>query len=204
MIAVFSDLHGNAAALREALPRMEAAEKIFCLGDTVGYRRHPEAAVRLVRETCHEVLQGNHDAAATGAFPEFLEMIPSWLGATLQDVEELPQELWEWLAALRPQATWGDLEAVHGTFRDPLMEFLEPGTVAQEHLREQSGRVSLAGHTHLPLAISSGGVFYPSPQTPELHLGRSAWALNPGSLGIQSSQQSWLELHDDMARWHFL
>lgn len=204
MIAVFSDLHGNASALREALPEIQKADYVFCLGDTVGYRRHPEEAVRLVREVCDGVLQGNHDAAATGQLDDFWEMIPDWLARSLDDVQSLPDELFEWLAVLQPSALWENKEAVHGTLRDPLMEFLEPGASAQEHLAMQKTKVSLAGHTHLPLALSSRSVFWPNPETSELRLGDTAWALNPGSLGVSSKQQTWMEIDEEVVRWRFL
>lgn len=205
MIAVFGDLHGNAEALRQALPGWNGAKARIYLGDSVGYRRHPEEAVRLVSQHSDIALLGNHDAAGCGMFDEFLELLPAWLARTILDTEELPEDLWEWLASRRPKGQWEGIELVHGSLRDPLMEFLTP-EVAWEHLEMQRSALSLAGHTHRPLALGMGDdllVWEPRPDNPVLDLGGAEkWALNPGSLGI--GEGTWLSLHGAEARWHWL
>lgn len=202
MISVFSDLHGNDAALLEALPQMQSRR--FCLGDIVGYRKNPRRSVELVRESAELVVQGNHDAAAVGQFDDFLEMIPSWLGDTLREVESLPADLFEWLAAL-PRITADDpWTLVHGSLRDPWMEFLVP-EVAENHFQLQKTDFSLVGHTHHPLALSEeGDVFVPGPKSPELDISGKRWILNPGSLGVISAGQSWMDVCNESARWHWL
>lgn len=202
MIAVFSDIHANHDALEKSLQEMRERGKIVCLGDLVGYRRHPEKTVELVRDSSAVVLQGNHDAAATGQLPDFLQLLPPWLLRTLEDVQDLPQDLFEWLASRPPGGIWRGIEMVHGTLRDPLMEFLEPGPSAENHLRMQNSKISLVGHTHQPLAISLSSVFFPTRNQPELPIGEDRWALNPGSLGVKR-ESSWMELGEDYARWHF-
>ena len=50
-IAVMSCIHGNYEALNTVLIDIEKqkAEKIFCLGDLVGYGPHPNAVVEQIR-----------------------------------------------------------------------------------------------------------------------------------------------------------
>ncbi len=62
-IAVISDIHGNLTALQTALADItgRGIRRIFCLGDIVAKGTHSEECVRLVRETCEIVLQGNCD-----------------------------------------------------------------------------------------------------------------------------------------------
>jgi predicted phosphodiesterase len=203
MIAVFSDIHGNEEHLRAVLSEMHSVGAILCLGDLVGYRRHPQATVHLVRENCSATLLGNHDAAATGQLDAFLERLPFWLRRTLDDVEDLPSDLFQWLATRPPGGVWREMEIVHGTLRDPLMEFLEPGPAAESHFTLQRQRISLAGHTHRPLALSPEGAFLPRRGSPECDISSGRWALNPGSLGLRRGA-SWMELGTDYARWHFL
>lgn len=213
MIALFSDLHAHGAALEKVLPEMSRSEAILCLGDTVGYRKDPGTTLALVRDNADLVLMGNHDAAATGQFDAFLELIPPWLGDTLEEVASVDPMLFEWLATRPRRALWGQLELVHGSFRDPLMEFLVPGQVAMKHLAQQQEKISCVGHTHKPLAIGmideEQKVFLPSKKNPTLDLSKlDKWVLNPGSLGVKGKGQgpSWmsLDLDSGMARWHFL
>lgn len=62
-IAIISDIHGNLEALKTCLEDIKKRniDKIFCLGDTVAKGYHSEECVKLVRENCEVVLQGNCD-----------------------------------------------------------------------------------------------------------------------------------------------
>ncbi len=62
-IAIISDIHGNLEALKTALIDMKnrKVDKIFCLGDIVEKGCHGEECVKLVRENCEVVVQGNCD-----------------------------------------------------------------------------------------------------------------------------------------------
>lgn len=62
-IAIISDIHGNLEALKTALidMRNRKVDKIFCLGDIVEKGCHGEECVKLVRENCEVVVQGNCD-----------------------------------------------------------------------------------------------------------------------------------------------
>ena len=62
-IAIISDIHGNLEALKTTLEDIKGRniDKIFCLGDTVQKGYHAEECVKLVRENCEVVLQGNCD-----------------------------------------------------------------------------------------------------------------------------------------------
>ena len=62
-IAIISDIHGNLEALKTTLEDIKKRniDKIFCLGDIVEKGHHPEECVKLVRENCEVVVQGNCD-----------------------------------------------------------------------------------------------------------------------------------------------
>jgi predicted phosphodiesterase len=70
-VAVISDVHANAHALRAVLSDIQRAgiDRIWCLGDTVGYGAHPIECLRMIGESCEIVLAGNHDLAAVGDEP---------------------------------------------------------------------------------------------------------------------------------------
>ncbi len=62
-IAVISDIHGNLEALKTTLKDIQkrSIDKIFCLGDIVEKGCHAEECVKLVKENCEVVVQGNCD-----------------------------------------------------------------------------------------------------------------------------------------------
>ncbi len=64
-IAIISDIHGNLEALRSTLRDIEKrnVDKIICIGDTIAKGVHPSECIKLVRENCEIVLQGNCDRA---------------------------------------------------------------------------------------------------------------------------------------------
>lgn len=62
-VAVISDIHGNACALEAVLEEVRNSniEKIFCLGDMVGYYYHPEKVLQLLSEWDCTYIKGNHE-----------------------------------------------------------------------------------------------------------------------------------------------
>jgi predicted phosphodiesterase len=206
MISVFSDIHANEQYLRKALPVMNKSEAILFLGDAVGYRKNPAGTLKLLKENTDASVLGNHDAAAIGEFDQFYQMIPSWMGATLKEVKEVDDDLFNWLKERPRQTTYQGLELVHGSFRDPIMEFLTVG-VSRSHFKRQKERISLVGHTHQPLAIGLRRdqkiiSFEPSKEERTIDLSlANKWALNPGSLGIKDNP-FFLTLDGDQATWH--
>ncbi|MEM8560373.1 MAG: metallophosphoesterase family protein [Bacteroidota bacterium] len=64
-LALFSDVHANLQALEAVLAHIDAtgADRLVCLGDTVGYNADPKPCLDLVRERCDVILLGNHDRA---------------------------------------------------------------------------------------------------------------------------------------------
>lgn len=70
MIALISDIHGNLPALRAVLQdiRKRPVDRIFCLGDIVGYGPNPLEVLDFMRnfEFC---LVGNHDDAVINSIP---------------------------------------------------------------------------------------------------------------------------------------
>ena len=61
-LALISDIHGNATALRTVLAAIGAVDSIICLGDLVADGAEPQQVIELLQE--HDILcvQGNTDA----------------------------------------------------------------------------------------------------------------------------------------------
>ena len=62
-VALVSDLHGNALALREVLAQIarEGVEQIVCLGDVATLGPEPERVLELVHDSGAVCILGNHD-----------------------------------------------------------------------------------------------------------------------------------------------
>lgn len=62
-IAIISDVHGNLEALKATLKDIQKRniDKIYCLGDTLAKGVHPKECIKLIKENCQIVLQGNTD-----------------------------------------------------------------------------------------------------------------------------------------------
>lgn len=65
LIAVFADIHGNLEAFQRVLEDIKnhSVERIFSLGDNVGYGPDPEPVMELIRKHGIESVLGNHEKA---------------------------------------------------------------------------------------------------------------------------------------------
>ncbi|MBI2908512.1 MAG: metallophosphoesterase family protein [Chloroflexi bacterium] len=63
LIAVFSDVHSNLPALEAVLRDIEerGADRIYCLGDLVGYAPFPNEVIDLIRARGIPTVMGNYD-----------------------------------------------------------------------------------------------------------------------------------------------
>lgn len=187
-VAVISDIHGNAHALRAVLAAIEreAPDAVWCLGDTVGYGARPNECCDLVREAADICLAGNHDLLALGT--EVLEgdFNPDASTAGRWTREALDEQSLTFLASLRPQARVAEAELFHASARDPVWEYVLGGESAHATFELTTAPLVLVGHSHVPFAISlrhgelSGAH---APADTEVLLAPGRQLCNPGSVG---------------------
>jgi predicted phosphodiesterase len=187
-VAVISDIHANRHALEAVLEDVSGseAERLWCLGDLVGYGGDPDACVELTRRHSDICLAGNHDLAVVGELPlgEFsrgASLAARWTQTVMQE------ENLRFLSSLSPQYVDEMVGLYHASPRDPIWEYVLSALLAELCLDEQPHRVCLVGHSHVALSFvrrrdelatgepQRGGV--------ELDLSDSEWLLNPGSVG---------------------
>ena len=190
-IALLADIHANLAALHAALDHAEArhpVDRLWVLGDTVGYGPRPNECIALLRRYPHDAISGNHDLAALGRmettwFNEPAAEAAAWTARSLSD------ESRQFLESLPEVVTSGEWTLVHGTLREPATEYLFSTSAATAHLDLQSTPFCAVGHTHIPtlayvppdaLYATIGGV----PEGTVLDRGQEQPAvLNPGGIG---------------------
>jgi len=186
-VAVVSDIHANLHALGAVLDDVAANEpdEIWCLGDVVGYGANPNECCEHIRERAGLVLAGNHDLGVLGKldlaeFSDDAAAAARWTRTVLAG-EHLP-----WLASLQPSSKRTTVELFHGSPRDPVWDYVLSDDVALESFALTSAPLVLVGHSHVALALGTGGrgvVGGLAPSGTELALGEHRLLLNPGSVG---------------------
>jgi diadenosine tetraphosphatase ApaH/serine/threonine PP2A family protein phosphatase len=187
-VAIVSDIHGNRHALEAVLAEVARtdADRLWCLGDVVGYGADPNDCCTIVRDHAAICLAGNHDLAVTGALPldEFSR------GAALAarwTQEVLAPEHREWLSSLEPADAEDGVGLFHASPRDPVWEYVLSALLAELCFDAQPHQLSFIGHSHVALAfVRQEG----EPATGRARRGGDAeelagarWLVNPGSVG---------------------
>ncbi|MBC6436431.1 metallophosphoesterase family protein [Nostoc sp. HG1] len=161
-IAVISCIHGNYEALNGVLLDIDQqkAEKIFCVGDLVGYGPHPNAVVAQIRSldipTCvgcwdEDIVEGLN--ACDCSYPSLLAE-KRGIQAHEWTNKEINPENREFLANLPHSLKEGNLAFVHGSPHSN-HEYLLPqldAFVALERVISTDSDVLFCGHTHVPYA----------------------------------------------------
>ena len=156
LIAVISDVHSNLPALEVVLDHITTrhVDRVYCLGDVVGYGAQPVECVERVRETCHVVVAGNHDlAVADGAGEMYLPR--DGQVASAYNRELLSADDREWLRTLPLRYADENGTFVHASpqFPERWMR-IESFIVAQAQFACFDTEVCFLGHTHLPAVLS--------------------------------------------------
>jgi predicted phosphodiesterase len=209
-VAVISDIHANLHALETVLEAIdvEPPDKLWCLGDLVGYGPRPNEVVALVQGRADLCLVGNHDLAALGQidlgdFTPDAAVSARWTQAVLLDEHR------SYLESLSPAAQADGIELFHASPRDPIWEYVITEEAALDALEQTRARVVMVGHSHLALAIAlldaelGGGL---APAGSEADLAEGRWLLNPGSVGQPRDgdpRAAWIELDLDARRARF-
>ncbi len=214
-LALISDIHSNLPALEAVLADADAAgvERIWCLGDVVGYGAQPDECAALVRERCEVCLVGNHDLAALEQL-DISTFSPAAAAAVRWTRERMSDETRDFLAGLDPSDESREVGLYHASPRDPVWEYVLWPDQAAECIRAQARRVSFVGHSHVALffALPDSGAAPGAADDARgaqagagtsLEVGRGRWLINPGSVGQPRDgdpRAAWLEL--DTEAWH--
>jgi hypothetical protein len=169
--ALIADIHGNLVALNAVLDdcAKQCVDEIVCLGDIVGFGPDPLECVDLVMQCCKWSLMGDHEArvfnkdiaanlnpvARAAVEREYKLFAPHWFsGRTVR-------QRWSWLQELQPAKTLNNIQYVHGSPRDPLMEcvmredFFEGGNNVAKQIMASFDGICFGAHTHRPGVVSS-------------------------------------------------
>lgn len=170
-IALISDVHANLEALTAVIDdiRGQGVRNVINIGDTVGYGPDPEACVDLVDAACQINLCGNHDYAvlfdAEGFNPIAKKSVDYHRKIMCPGPYEDDQEKrrrWLWLETLEPMHESSTFEAMHGSPRQPITEYVLPSDPEMDPIKildifsAMSKHVAFVGHTHFPGIMEEG------------------------------------------------
>jgi putative phosphoesterase len=168
-VALLSDVHANAVALRAVLEEITEADPdtVVCAGDVVGYGPDPATCLALIRDAADVVVCGNHDRNA--GTPGRYAGHPTAGPGLEHTAAELDAEQHEWLCDLPTRATLDDgaVLVVH-SHPDPGRRgrYVYPEDFKAVG-RDVDADVLVLGHTHVQGASEAEGTL----------------VVNPGSVG---------------------
>jgi predicted phosphodiesterase len=156
-----SDAHGNAAGLERCLRALEhqGAERIYFLGDAVGYFPEENAVLDLLRSRQATCLRGNHEALLLGQLPLPPERDQVYRIADARKRLRPEHREWieQWPDCLEVELAGQRLLLVHGSPADPLEGYIYPDS----DLSSFDGlpfEAVLMGHTHRAFLRKKGAV----------------------------------------------
>lgn len=187
---VISDIHANLIALEAVLQEADGRwDRLWFLGDLVGYGPNPNECVQRLRELTPAVaLSGNHDWAVlnkldTTEFNDDARWAVDWTRETLSAGNAA------WLDSLPPLSVERPFTLAHASPRHPVWEYIIDWQTARDNFDYFDTPVCLVGHSHIPLLFL---LSERSPR-PEFYLisggdtvemgGDERMIINPGSVG---------------------
>jgi len=186
--AILGDIHGNLVAFKTVLQDLEKRggfDKIWCLGDVVGYGPEPHACIELLQQFDHVCIAGNHDWAAVGLV-DILDFNEDAAAANQWTAQQLTEADKEYLKSLPLITSQENFSLAHGSPREPIWEYLFSVRAAEENLEFFSTPFCLVGHSHVPLIFehSKDGVKLTRLEdSATMKLEENRLIINPGSVG---------------------
>jgi diadenosine tetraphosphatase ApaH/serine/threonine PP2A family protein phosphatase len=183
----FSDVHANLEALKACIIdfRSEKLDKLFFLGDAVGYGPFPDECVKLINEVASVKLMGNHDYAALGLMETdyFNQYAAESMGWTKSSISRKTTEI---MSDFDIQYNFDDILLVHSSPKEPeFWHYILDMDDARESFEFFSQRMCLVGHTHRPYIVfkESNDEVSLSKQAEEILAQDRRYLVNIGSVG---------------------
>lgn len=206
---IVSDVHSNLTALEAVLADVGSVDRVWCLGDVVGYGPDPNECVDLLRQQPGlRCILGNHDVAVMGLI-DLHTFNDQARRAVMIQSKMLNQDSRDFLEVLKVLIVEDGITLAHGSPRDPIWEYMLSARIAAENFSEFQTRVCLVGHSHIPSIFVEQPGERPLILTPQ-HADRwksdNRFILNPGSVGQprdRNAKASYVVWDDQEETWLF-
>ena len=151
--AIISDIHSNLEALESVLDQIEKeqVDKIFCLGDVVGYGPNPNECIELIRDKCELILTGNHDYACVEPselyyFNRFAKQAINW------SLDHITEENLQFLSKFTFKTTLNNILYTHANPHTPeTWEYVLSIDDAIFNFSQFTEHICFIGHSHKPI-----------------------------------------------------
>lgn len=186
--AILADIHSNLAAFEAVLSDADKRggfDKIWCLGDVVGYGPDPHECIERLRQFKPICIAGNHDWAAIGKM-DTSEFNPVAAVAAHWTAQQLTPEDKEYLLDLPLTLHENGFTLAHGSPREPIWEYLLSTEAAQDNFAYFETAYCLVGHSHVPLIFelaAEKAVYREFEEGTDLMLKGRRMIINPGGVG---------------------
>jgi len=185
--AFFSDVHANIEALKAVILdfRAEKIDRIFFLGDAVGYGPDPNECVELIDEISEIKLMGNHDYAALGLmnteyFNQYATESIDWTKGSLN------QKTTDIMSKFDMTAQVNNFMLAHSSPKEPeKWHYILDMDDVKDNFNSFDGQICLIGHTHRPFIVSQNkeGDCIISHKQEERVFDNRRYLINIGSVG---------------------
>ncbi len=183
---IFGDVHSNLEALDAVLAALdrENCDKLYCLGDIIGYGANPKECLDRVRQRRIEMVAGNHDLAAIGRF-ELSFFNSAAREAALYALQTLDSVDLQFLSSLPLEIVTEDFALVHSSPRKPdHFDYLFTVPQAEEAFPDVKSALTFIGHSHVPVIFFEDPEVVDYSQATEFYLRRNRTIIfNCGSVG---------------------
>ena len=152
-IALVSDIHADARALKRVFDDLPSVDRVLCAGDAVSEFQFCPETVDLLRVANAQCIQGNHEHVLFGGQnPGYLERCRA----------EYAPELLDMLAtaptSLEFESAGARVLMIHATPWSPFSGYINPGSPQLPRLRSLPFDFVILGHTHRPMIETAGAV----------------------------------------------
>jgi len=151
----FSDVHSNLEALKAVVAdfQKEKLDRIFFLGDAVGYGPDPNECTTIIDQVADVKLMGNHDYAALGLietnlFNVYAQKSMEWTKTVLTE------KSFKILSGFTMDHRFDQSYLVHSTPKEPQeWNYIFDLDDAEENFDFFNKQICLIGHSHSPVII---------------------------------------------------
>ena len=164
-LAFISDIHGNYPALKAVLQDIDTlkVDKIYCLGDLVGYYSQINEVINIIKSRRIECVLGNHDYAMIHR-RGIIERSKTCTNVLIKQLDYITSENLEFISNLNTSMTVqvGDYKilAVHGGLNDFVDEYLYDLSESYFEILDKTITHVITGHNHLPCVARYGHILY--------------------------------------------
>ncbi|NOX36468.1 MAG: metallophosphoesterase [Calditrichaeota bacterium] len=155
---IFSDVHGNLFGLERVLQfaRQNAIDRLYCLGDLVGYNGFPRECIERIRRYSIPCVKGNHEGLLLGELSGFSRIAERAQHSLRVTRNLLSAEEKAFLQNLPFSLSLDDqVVCVHANLWDvkQTVNTVEKARRNFEGMRERRLQIVFFGHTHRPEAF---------------------------------------------------